>query len=122
MLRILKNSLSSCSDVDVLLHCDSVVQHYVVFSPPDVIQRISVRFLGVPPRKYRWVASVLFLTGLFQHLFRLVVHLLSFTSPCLTPRLPFFLITCPGIEVTSRLFWSNSVGTREDFIFLPQLQ
>ena len=33
-----------------------------------------------------------------------------------------FLITHPGIEVTSRLFWSNSVGLRVDFIFLPQLQ
>ena len=34
MFRIL-NSLSSCSDVDVLLHGDSVVQHYVMFSPYD---------------------------------------------------------------------------------------
>ena len=34
----------------------------------------------------------------------------------------FFLITNPGIEVTSRLFCSNSVGLRGDFIFLPQLQ
>ena len=41
MLRIL-NSLSSCGYVDVLLESDSVVQHDVVFSPPDVIQRISV--------------------------------------------------------------------------------
>ena len=44
MLRIL-NSLSSCTNVDVLLHGDSVVQHFVVFSPPDGIQRIHVRFL-----------------------------------------------------------------------------
>ena len=46
--------------------------------PPDGIQRISVRFTGVPSWKYRWVASVLLLTGLFQHLFRLVVQSLSF--------------------------------------------
>ena len=38
-------------------------------------------------------------------------------GPCLAPRLLFFLITYPGIEVTSRLFWSNSVGLRVDFIF-----
>ena len=43
-------------------------------------------------------------------------------GPCLAPRLLFFLITYPGIEVTSRLFWSYSVGLREYFIFLPQLQ
>ena len=30
----------------------------------------------------------------------------------MAPRLLFFLITYPGIEVTSRLFWSNSVGLR----------
>ena len=47
MLRIL-NSFSSCDDVDVLLQCDSVVQHYVFFSPPDGIQRVSVRLTGVP--------------------------------------------------------------------------
>ena len=35
MLRIL-NSLSSCSDADVLLQGDPVVQYDVVFSPPDV--------------------------------------------------------------------------------------
>ena len=40
----------------------------------------------------------------------------------MAPRLLFFLITYPGIEETSRLFWSNSVGLREDFILLPQLQ
>ena len=43
-------------------------------------------------------------------------------APCLAPRLLFFLITYPNIEVTSRLFWSHSVGLCEDFIFLPQLQ
>ena len=32
----------------------------------------------------------------------------------------FFLITYPGIEVTSWLFWSSSVGLCEDFVFLPQ--
>ena len=47
MLRIL-NSFSFGGDVDVLLQSDSVVQHYVFFSPPDGIQRISVRFTGVP--------------------------------------------------------------------------
>ena len=77
MLRIL-NSLSSCIDVDVLLHGDSVVQHYMVFSPLDVIQWFSLWFTGVPSWKYRWMASVLFLTCFFQHLFRLVVHSLSF--------------------------------------------
>ena len=41
MLRVL-NSFSFDSEVDVLLHGDSVVQQYVVFSPPDVRQRISV--------------------------------------------------------------------------------
>ena len=35
----------------------------------------------------------------------------------MAPRLLFFSITYPGIEVTSRLFWSNSVGLRVDFIF-----
>ena len=48
------------------------------FSPPDGIQRISVRFTGVPSWKYQCVASVLFLTCLLNHLFRLVVHSLSF--------------------------------------------
>ena len=43
-------------------------------------------------------------------------------GPCLAPRQLFFLITYLGIEVTSRLFWSNSVGLREDFMLLPQLQ
>ena len=33
MLRTL-NPFSSCSDVDVLLHDDSVVQHHMVFLPP----------------------------------------------------------------------------------------
>ena len=28
-------------------------------------------------------------------------------------------MTYPGIEVTSRLFWSNSGGLRVDFIFRP---
>ena len=42
-------------------------------------------------------------------------------GPCLAPRLLFFIITCPGIEVTW-LFCSNSVGLCDDFIFLPQLQ
>ena len=37
----------------------------------------------------------------------------------MAPRLLFFLITYPGIEVTSRLFWSNSVGLHVDLIFLP---
>ena len=46
MLRIV-NYFSFCGDVDVLLQSDSVVQHYVFFSPPDVIQRISVLFTGV---------------------------------------------------------------------------
>ena len=36
-------------------------------------------------------------------------------GPCLAPRLLFFLITYPRIEVTSRLFWSNSVGLRDNF-------
>ena len=84
MLRIL-NSLSSCDDVDVFLHGNSVVQHFAVFSPPDVIQWISVWFSGVPSWKYRWMASVLFLTCLFQHLFRLVVHSLSFRRSVLGP-------------------------------------
>ena len=65
-------------DVDVFFQGDSVVQHYVFFSPPDVTQRISVRFTGVPSWKYRWMASVLSPTGLFKHLFRLVAHSLSF--------------------------------------------
>ena len=34
----------------------------------------------------------------------------------------FFFITYPGIVVTPRLFWSNSVGIRVDFTFLPQLK
>ena len=34
MLRIL-NSLSTCCDVEMFLEGDSVVQHYVFFSPPD---------------------------------------------------------------------------------------
>ena len=69
------------------------------------------------------MASVLSLSGLFfKHLFRLVVHLLSFRSNVLGSSAYFFLITYPGIEMTSRLFWSNSVGLRVDFIFLPQLQ
>ena len=42
------NSFNFCCDVIVLLQDDSVVQHYVFFSPPDGIQRISVRFTGVP--------------------------------------------------------------------------
>ena len=67
-----------------------------VFFPPDFWQRVSVRFAGVPTRKYRWVVSLLFLTCLFRAsvslcsaffvfqraffelLFRCVVHSLSF--------------------------------------------
>ena len=90
MLRIL-NSFSFCGDVDVLLQGDSVVQNYVFFSPPDGIQRISVRFTGVPSWKYRWVASVLLLTCLFQHLFRLVVHSLSFRRSVLGSTTPVLL-------------------------------
>ena len=121
MLRIL-NSLSSCSGVDVLLHSDSVVQHYIFFFPPDGWQWLSVIFFGIPSWKYRWMASVLFLSGLFRHLSRLVVHLLSFRRTVLHSMIAVFLLTYPGVEVTSRLFQSNSVGLRVDFIFLRLLQ
>ncbi len=39
---------SFCTDVDVLLQGDSVVQQYVFFFPPDGIQRVSVWLTGVP--------------------------------------------------------------------------
>ena len=70
MLRIL-NSLSSCCDVDMLLQGNSVA--LCLFSTQSVTTKSCT-----PSCKYRWVTSVLFLTGLFQHLFRLVVHCLSF--------------------------------------------
>ena len=58
------------------------------------------------------MASVLSLSGLFKHLFRLVVHLLSFRRSVLGSTTAFFeKKTYPGIEVTSRSFCSNSVGT-----------
>ena len=80
----------------------------------------SVRFAGIPSRKCRWVVSVLFLTGLFQHLFRLVVDSLSFR------RSVFGIATAVHLDkiakVTSQLFCSKSVGLCEDFILLPQLQ
>ena len=72
------HSFSFCGEVDVLLQGNSVVQHCVFFSPPGGIQRVSVRFTGVPSLNYRWVASVLLLTCLFRHLFRLEVLSLSF--------------------------------------------
>ena len=62
------------------------------------------------------MACVLSLSGLFKHLFRLVVHLLSFRRSVLRSTTAVCLITYPGIEVTSRLFWSNSVGLRVEFI------
>ena len=70
---------------------------------------VSVRLAGVPSRKYRWVASVLFLTGLFQHLFRLSTFFVVQKVRVWLARLLFFLITYPGIEVTSCLFCSNPV-------------
>ena len=77
MLRIL-NYFSFSGGVVVLLQGVSVVQHYVFFSPLVGIQRVSLRFTEVPSWKYRWMASVLSLSGLFKHLFCLVIHLLSF--------------------------------------------
>ena len=68
----------------MFLQSNSVVQHYVFFFPPDGWQR-SVRFAGVPSCKYRWVASMLFLTGRFKHLFRLVVHSLPFKRSVFGP-------------------------------------
>ena len=38
------------------------------------------------------------------------------------PRLEFFLMTKPGIEVKSQLVFCAVVGLREYFKFLPQLQ
>ena len=89
-LRIF-NSLSACSGVDVLLHGDSVVQHYVVFFQTCGWHWLSLIFLGIPTWKYRWMASVFFLSGLFKHLSRLVVHLLSFRRTVLVSTTAVFL-------------------------------
>ena len=89
LLRIL-NSLSSCSDVDVLLHVGSVVQNYVFF-PPNGWQWHSVIFFGIPSWKYRWLASVFSLSGLCKDLSRLVVHLLSFRRSVLHSTTAVFL-------------------------------
>ena len=43
-------------------------------------------------------------------------------APCFGPRLEFFLMTKPGIEVTSQLAFWVVVGLRLYFKFLPQLQ
>ena len=51
----------------------------------------------------------------FEHLFRLVIHFCRSEGPCFTPRLLFFLITYPGIEVTSRLFWLDSARNSHFF-------
>ena len=123
MLRIL-NSFSSCSDVDVLLHADSVVQHYVVFFPPDGWQWLSVFFVAVPSWKYRWVASVLSsLSGLWKLLFRLVVHLLSFRRFVLGSTTAVLLS-----NVSGDLRWRGSCSARTPLDsakishFFPQLQ
>ena len=102
-----------------LLQGDSCRTTLCVFLSTRVIQRMSERFTGVPSWKYRWMASVLSVTGF---LFHLVVHSLSFRRSVLGSTTAVFLNHISRIEVTSRLFWSNSVGLREDFIFLPQLQ
>ena len=94
----------------------------ILLDLPNEWQRKSELVVVVLSCKWRWMASVVFLTSFVQHLFSLVIHLCLSGGPCLAPRLLFFLITYPGIDVTSRLFWSNSVGLCEDFIFLPQLQ
>ena len=90
MRRIL-NSLSSCSDLDVLLHGDSVVQHYVVFFSPYGWQWLSVFIVGVPSWKYRWMASVFSVSGLVQHLLRMELHILSFRSSVLGSTASVFL-------------------------------
>ena len=43
-------------------------------------------------------------------------------APCFGPRLEFFLMTKPGIEVKSQLVFWSAVGLRLYFKFLPQLQ
>ena len=72
------NYFSFCGDIGVLLRSDSVVQQNVVFFPPYGWQWLSVICVAVPSWMCRWMASVLSLSGLFQHLFHLVVHSLSF--------------------------------------------
>ena len=55
---------------------------------------------------------MLSLSGFLKHLLRMKYIFCLSEAPCLAPRLLFFLITCPGIEVTSRLFWSNRWTSR----------
>ena len=85
----------------------------VFFSPPDGIQRTSVRFAGVPSWKYRCVASVLFLTCLFDHLFCLVVHSLSFR------RSVFHSTTAVLINHISR-DWGNVAVVLIDLCWTPR--
>ena len=59
----------------------AILSHNVMWcSPPDVRQLLPVFFVAVPSWECRRMASVLSLSGLVKHLFRLVVHLLSFRS------------------------------------------
>ena len=120
-LRIL-NSLSSCSDADGF--STAILSYNITWCPFHPMADND--FLYSSSAYYR--ESVVGWRPCFpcraflKHLIRLAVHLCLSEAPCLASRLLFFLITLPGIEKTSRLFWSNSVGLREDFIFLPKLQ
>ena len=90
MFRIL-NSFSSCSGVDVLLQGDPVVRYFVVLFPRHGWRWLSVIFVAVPSWKYCWVVYVLFLTCRFEHLFRCVVHSLSFRRSVLGSTTAVFL-------------------------------
>ena len=117
------NSFSSRSLVDVRLQGDPVVQNNVVFPHP--MSKSDFLYFSSPYHLESIVGwpPCFSLSGFLKHLLRMEVHLLPFRSTVLDSKASvFFFITYPGIEVTSRLFWWNSVGLREDFMFLPQLQ
>ena len=68
----------------------------------DQWQRSPLRFARAPSWKYCLAAAVLFLTCLFQHLFRLVIHFLSFR------RSVFGTTTAVLLDIIPR-DWSNVV-------------
>ena len=93
-----------------------------VSSPPDGIQRISLRFAGVPSLKYCWVASVLLLTFFFFSAFVsatavLLNHISKYWADatvvvielCWTPR-RFHISSTAALEIVPFFQWASQSG------------
>ena len=82
------------------------------------ILRMILNHLSMSPRSTIWPLYFWYrrLQLRIRKMTMIYIFCLSEGS-CLSPRLLFFFISYPGIVVTSRMFWSSSVGLRVDFIF-----